>query len=114
MISAFDAADTDFSCPARFQTTQSTQALMMINSDMINDEARNFAARLKKEAGPDAESQVKLALRLALSREPAKDEITRGVTFIHRLKQKHSATEETALNQFALLVLNLNEFVYLD
>jgi hypothetical protein len=114
ILSAFDAADTDFSCPARFTTTQATQSLMLLNSDMMNDEAKAFANRLKKEAGASPESQVRLALRLALSREPSNDEISRGITFMQTLKTKHNATAETALNQFALLVLNLNEFAYLD
>ncbi|HEY7119978.1 MAG TPA: DUF1553 domain-containing protein [Tepidisphaeraceae bacterium] len=114
MIAAFDAADTDFSCPARFTTTQSTQALMMLNSDMINDEAKSFARRIRKDAGNNPEAQVRLALRLALCRDPAEDEIARGVTFMKTLKDKHHASDDLALDQFALLVLNLNEFVYLD
>jgi hypothetical protein len=114
ILSAFDSADTDFSCPARFTTTQATQALMLLNSDMMNDEAKAFAARLKKEAGDSPESRVKLALRLALSRDPNRDEITRGLKFMQTLKTKHKVTDEIALNQFALLILNLNEFVYLD
>ena len=114
LISAFDGPDTDFSCSARFTTTQSTQAIMMLNGDMINEEAQVFAARLKRDAGPDPAKQVALALRLTLSRTPDAQEIDRGVDFMNRLKTKYNATEETALNQFALLVLNLNEFVYLD
>jgi hypothetical protein len=114
MVAAFDAADNDFSCPARFTTTQANQSLMMLNSDQINEEAKDLAARLKKEAPNDVNAQVHLALRLALAREPQQDEITRGVQFIQTLKSKHHATDEIALNQFALLVLNLNEFVYLD
>ena len=114
MVAAFDAADTDFSCPARFTTTQANQSLMMLNSDQINAEAKDLATRLKKEAPANTESQVRLALRLATSREPQNDEITRGVTFIHTLKSKYNLSDEQALNQFALLVLNLNEFVYLD
>jgi hypothetical protein len=113
-IAAFDGADTDFSCPARFTTTQSTQALMMMNSDMINEEARNFAKRLRKDAGDAPDAQVRLALRLATSREPLADEVERGVAFMRTLKETHKASDEVALNQFALLVLNLNEFVYLD
>jgi hypothetical protein len=111
---AFDSADTDFSCPARFTTTQSTQALLMLNSDWINDEAKALAGRLKREAGDDPTAQVRLAFALAISREPRQDEVERGVTFINRLVEKHQVTKDVALEQFALLVLNLNEFVYLD
>jgi hypothetical protein len=114
ILSAFDAADTDFSCPARFQTTQSTQALMMMNGDTMNEEARSYAQRLKKEAGDDRAAEVRLGLKLALSREPAADEVERGVQFMAKLKEKYKLSDEAALNQFALLVLNLNEFVFLD
>jgi len=114
IIAAFDAADTDFSCPARFTTTQATQSLMLLNSDMMNDEATAFAKRIHKEAGELPEAQVRFALKVALSREPAPDEVSRGVAFIDLLKTKHHATSDLALKQFALLVLNLNEFVYLD
>jgi hypothetical protein len=114
LLAAFDGPDNDFTCPARFTTTQSTQALMMLNSDMINHQAKLFAQRLQKESGNSPEGQVRLALRLAFSRTPTDNEITRGVTFMQSLKQKYNTTEETALTQFALLVLNLNEFAYID
>ena len=57
---------------------------------------------------------MKLALRLALAREPAPDEIDRGVDFMRKLKEKYKLADDAALNQFALLVLNLNEFIFLD
>jgi hypothetical protein len=114
MVAGFDAADTDFSCPVRFTTTQANQSLMMLNSDAINEEARNRAARLTKEAPGSVEARVRLALRLATSREPQADDVERGVAFIKTLKDKHKASDDVALHQFALLVLNLNEFVYLD
>jgi hypothetical protein len=114
MIASFDGPDTDFTCPARFTTTQSTQALMMINGDIINEEAKHFADRLKREAGAEPAARVRLALRLALCRQPGEDEVSRGVTFMRSLKENFGVADDVALNQFALLVLNLNEFVYLD
>ena len=113
-MAAFDSADTDFSCPARFTTTQSTQALLMLNSDWINEEAKVLAGRLKKEAGESPEAQVRLGLSLATSRTPTSAEVDRGVAFMKRLMENHKATGDVALEQFALLVLNLNEFAYLD
>jgi hypothetical protein len=113
-LSAFDSADTDFSCPARFTTTQSTQALLMLNSDWINQEAKVFASRLRKETPNDPRAQITLALSLAVSRTPTSAEVDRALNFSQRLSEKHGATKELALEQFALLVLNLNEFVYLD
>ena len=86
----------------------------MLNGDWINEEAKAFAGRLKKEAGEDAAARVKLALSLAVSRAPTAAEIERGLGFLNRLTEKHGVSREVAREQFALLVLNLNEFVYLD
>ena len=114
MLASFDMADTDTSCPVRFSTTQATQALGMLNSDFLNREAALFADRLREEAGHQTKKQVRLALRLATSRKPTDAEIDRGVKLIAALGDESGATAEAALNQFCLLVLNLNEFVYLD
>jgi cytochrome c553 len=114
ILASLDAADNDTTCPARFTTTQSTQALGMLNSDFTNGEAKAFAARLRKEAGEKLEDQIRLALKLALCREPTKEDIERGVKFTTGLEKDLKVAPEIALDQFCLLVLNLNEFVYLD
>ena len=55
-----------------------------------------------------------MALRLALSRQLAEREIERGVKLIDSLQTENGMSAEQALNQFCLVVLNLNEFIYLD
>ncbi|HEX4795625.1 MAG TPA: DUF1549 and DUF1553 domain-containing protein [Humisphaera sp.] len=114
VLENFDAAETDVSCPVRFTTVQPTQALGLLNSDFINQEAVKLAARLKKEAGDETKDEVALALRLATGRSPVDAEIRRGVELIESLKTTDGASAEIALKDFCLVVLNLNEFVYLD
>src|SRR5205807_1297403 len=114
LLAAFDAPDTDASCPVRFTTTQPTQALGMLNSDFLNEQASVFADELRRHAGNDAAAQVRLALRRALQREPLAGEIQRGMNFIEKMRQEHRFSHEEALHSFCLLILNLNEFVYLD
>ncbi len=114
ILSDFDVADNDTSCAARFTTTQPTQALGMLNGDFLHEEAAHFASRIRKEAGSDLSKQVALAYRIALNREPDEFLIRRGLTLIDALKTKHSLTAERALEQFCLMTLNLNEFIYLD
>jgi hypothetical protein len=114
LLTAFDLADPDTTCPVRFTTTQPTQALTMLNSAFIQKQASLFAARLRKEAGSDEEAQVTLALRLALSRSPSSADMDRGLTLMRELQAEEGLSKEQALNQFCLAVLNLNEFVYLD
>jgi mono/diheme cytochrome c family protein len=114
LLSSFDFPDTDTTCEARFNTTQPGQALALLNGDFLNEEAQDFAARVRKEAGGDVMSQVALALKLALSREPNEKEIARGVGLIETLQTKHGQSPELALRHFCLYVYNLNEFMYLD
>ena len=86
----------------------------MLNGKFLNDQAAEFAKRLRKEAGDKLEAQVTLAYRLALGHEPDKALVGRGLKLIDALQQKHSQSAEEALKGFCLMVLNLNEFVYLD
>ena len=114
ILTAFDAADTDTTCPVRFTTTQPTQALTLLNSDFLNRSAEAFAARLEKEVGATRASQVEHALNLALARAPTSDEIARGTQLLDELEKDEGFSPGRALQQFCLLVLNLNEFFYLD
>ena len=51
---------------------------------------------------------------LAASRPATEAEVKRGVGLIETLRTKDGASVDTALTYFCLMVLNLNEFVYLD
>jgi hypothetical protein len=114
ILEIFDLAEPDRSTPVRFTTTQPTQALAMLNGDFLNKQAAIFTQRLGREAGKDVEKQVRRALYLATSRQPGAQEVQRGLDLIEALQKEDGATAEQALNCFCLMVLNLNEFIYLD
>ena len=114
ILSDFDFADTDSSCAARFTTTQPTQALGMLNGKFLNQQSVDFANRLRREAGTDVTQQVILAFRLALCREPDDFMTKKGLALIESLKTRHQLSADQALEQFCLMTLNLNEFIFLD
>ena len=109
-----DSADTDNTCPVRFITTQPTQALGMMNSEFTNKQAELFAKSIRESVGDDLKKQVAAVLGKVTQRQAKKHEIERGLNLIQTLIDKEDATPETAFNQFCLMALNLNEFVYLD
>jgi hypothetical protein len=111
-VEILDAATTDTSCAVRFQTTQPTQALMMLNSAFLDEAARKLAVRIKQAAGNDRRRQVALALELATSRKPDDRKIRTGLTFLDSFPDP--VDPDQALQQFCLLVLNLNELVFVD
>jgi hypothetical protein len=114
ILESFDVAETDRSNPVRFATTQPTQALGMLNSDFLIQQAALFAQRLRKEAGDNEVEEVRLALRLATTRPPSEAEIQRGVRLLEAFKTEDGVPPDLALRYYCLLVLNLNEFVYVD
>ncbi len=114
ILAAFDVAETDKTCPVRFATTQPTQALGMLNSTFIGEQANRFAEFLCAHAGDDRAAQVRLALRRVTQREPAEAEISRGLQLMKALETEHGRTPEESLRDFCLTALNLNEFLYLD
>ncbi|MEM7012296.1 MAG: DUF1553 domain-containing protein, partial [Verrucomicrobiota bacterium] len=110
----FDQAETDNHCAVRFATTVPTQALGMLNSKFVNDQAELFADRCRAEGGDTVESQVRYGLGLALQREPAAAEVDEALQLIERLKVEAELDDDRALDRFALFALNLNAFMYLD
>jgi hypothetical protein len=114
ILESFDLAETDRPTPVRFSTTQPTQALAMLNGAFLNKQAAALATRLRREAGTSVDAQVALALRLATSRQPQSGEVARGVELIESLQQRDGASADAALRSYCLVVLNLNEFIYVD
>lgn len=114
IMESFDGPDLDSSCPVRFSTTQPTQALGMLNSDFINEQAGAFAEYITKQAGNKPADQVNLALKRSLQREPTDKEINRGIALMKILQTKHNVSTKEALRLYCVVALNLNEFMYLD
>ena len=114
ILETFDLAETDRSTAVRFSSTQPTQALAMLNGAFLNEQAQQFANRIRREAGDDVAREVRLALCLALSRLPTGEEIDHDARWIEELQKTNGLTPAVALKYYCLMVLNLDEFIYLD
>ena len=114
ILNQFDQANTDSTCPVRFSTTVPTQSLTMLNGKFINDQALAFANRMRWEGGVTNKDRVQFGLHLVLCREPEPAEIQRALTFMKEIQHNEDVSSEVALTRFALLALNLNEFIFLD
>jgi hypothetical protein len=112
VLSQHDQADTDSSCPVRYTTTVPTQALGLLNGEFAQETATAFAARLVKDSPNDATEQVRRAIRLTTGRLPSEEEVRKDVAFLGTLRRKANDTD--ALKQYCLMLLNTNEFVYVD
>src|SRR6266850_6194181 len=102
LLDAFDLPNQNISCGARNVTTVPTQALTLMNDEFIVTQAQLFSNRLEEAAPGDPQKQVELGYRLALGRPADADESKLAVEFLAGHK----------LADFAHVLLNLNEFLY--
>ena len=114
MMSSFDAADTDTSCPVRFNTTVPGQALTMMNSEFVADHAKLLADRLKTQAPENVETLIKTGFETVLGRQPKELELQISIDLIQSMQKDFKHGYSTAIDRFALMMLNLNEFLFLD
>lgn len=114
MMADFDVPDTDTACAVRVSTTVPTQALGMLNSKFMNEQAATLADRLVAQQPDDLAAQVALAIRLTTARAPIDTEIKADAGFIESLQTDENLSPQDALRLYCLMILNTNEFVYLD
>jgi Protein of unknown function (DUF1553)/Protein of unknown function (DUF1549)/Planctomycete cytochrome C len=114
ILATHDAADTDSSCPVRYTTTVPTQALGLLNGEFTNQQAIQFADRLRREAPNDLAAQIDRAIFLTTARHPSTDEVREDLAFLKKLMSEARLDEQKALSQYCLMTLNANAFLYLD
>ena len=83
LLEVFDAPEGFQSAANRNVTTTPTQALLMINSNYMLDQAEDFAKRLGKEhPSHDDVGRIEAAFRLAFGRVPTDDERRASLRFL--------------------------------
>ena len=113
LIESFDAATPDASCDVRFITTQPTQALTMMNSELLNKSAELMAQNVREKSGNDLDAQMNFLWEKVTGNKVNESQIQTARDFLAEMK-KNGASDERALQQLCLIMLNLNEFIYLD
>ena len=129
LFDAFDAPDTNVTCPERNISVTAPQALMLLNSDLVLEQAQSLAGRVLKESDRGPAALVTRAYRLTLGRQPDEAEMRRALCFLEDqpallsgkqatlpspLPDGYDPTQGSALVDFCHVLLNLNEFVFVD
>ena len=119
LLEVLDLCDTTNSTEKRSITSIAPQALTLYNGDFVNRQAAFFADRIIKEVGSDPGSRIERAYRLALGRVPTSNELTSLIQFLKneaqtRSSESNSDPQRSALIQMCRVILNLNEFVYVE
>jgi hypothetical protein len=112
LFESFDMPDTHESCSRRQQTVSVTQSLALLNDDVVFEWAKSMAKRVQNDAGMSADSQIERAFRLALGRSPSEAEMESSRKFVAR--QTAIAGQDPAVADLCHVLLNSNEFLYVD
>ena len=118
MFEVFDQPNASLSCERREVTTVPTQALTLFNNETFLLQAQHLAERIEREAGRDQAAQVRLLYRVAYSREAGNKEVDQALEFLKTrgVAGRDGATDLalTPLAELAHVVLNSNEFLYIN
>ncbi|VTR94652.1 Uncharacterized protein OS=Isosphaera pallida (strain ATCC 43644 / DSM 9630 / IS1B) GN=Isop_2856 PE=4 SV=1: PSCyt2: PSD1 [Gemmata massiliana] len=134
ILEAFDQPDTLNACAVRPVSTFAPQALILMNSPFVHEQAKAMAVSLITEAGTDAEKQLNALYRRTVGRIPSATERKLATEFLKeqtatirdRVRAKHNigidaaslpagtdAAHARALADLCVVLFNTHEFVYI-
>ena len=129
LLTVFDGPNTSERCSVRNVTTVTSQVFSLFNGKFVHEQSRAMAARILEEAGDDRASQVRRAFQLAFQRDPEESEAAECLAFLQPQPRQLSLTpvafrdrnttsdldrQRGTLRDLCLVLLNMNEFIYLE
>ena len=131
LMAAFDFPDMHEACGCRTKTTIAPQALMLLNSGLIVDAAKQLSSRSKIEAGSaDPAARIGKAWQITFGRPANDHEIQAAMKFVTTQQQViadsdttrageavHAPTDadtEAAFVDLCHALLNANEFLFIE
>lgn len=118
-LALFDAADPNVSVANRQPTTTPTQALYLMNSPFIHEQAKGFADRIAVVTGDDY-TKVRWAFETAYGRVPENDLVQEAVAFVSTYRKQQpdqisrSELEIAGWSALARVLLTSNAFLFVD
>jgi hypothetical protein len=121
MYRTFDFASPDTHAPQRHTTTVPQQALFLMNSPFVVQQAQALAARPEVAQVSQPELRVEALYRVLFGRPPQPEEVDLGLRFIDEVSRERQRPEDgvpvTKLapwEQYAQVLLLANEFAFVE
>jgi hypothetical protein len=120
-LAMFDGADPNMSTAERAATITPIQALFMMNSQFVHEQAQGLAERLMRASG-EPHRRVDRAHRIVWGRPPTAEELRRADEFLERAEARVKSGGETpayrvpqlALESYVRALMSSNEFIFLE
>jgi len=119
IFNVFDVADANAVTPRRTESTVSTQAMFLLNSPWIRQQAAHFADRLLAIPQADTPTRLRAAYQMAFGRPPTVREIRNGQAYLAAWSptgSNHPANDapRAAWQSYCQILFCMNEFIYVD
>lgn len=123
VLESFDGPAMIPNCEIRHTSIVATQALLLLNSRFIHEQAGFLAERVRTEAGPTPRQQIIHAWTLAYGAEPSAREVEQAANFLSQQTELFRAKKTLpnqpeaglqALTNLAQALLSANRFLYVD
>jgi len=103
VFGAFDCPDAGQPAPRRGRSTTAIQALSLLNSSFMIEQAELYAARVEREAPGDIGQRITHAFALAFGREPTPSELAAATR----------VADEHGFMSVCRALFNCNEFLFI-
>ena len=107
----FDFANPDTSNQGRFRTTVPQQALFLMNSPFVLEQAASIAESASLKQAQNDRQRIEILYKMLLQRRASNAEVRRAERF---LKTQPSAAKVSAMAKLAQVLLLSNETMFVD
>ncbi|MFN0169834.1 MAG: PSD1 and planctomycete cytochrome C domain-containing protein [Bryobacteraceae bacterium] len=128
LLETFDAPFLNPNCVKRAESVVSSQALELLNSDLVRETSRYLAGRIIDHSGEDHQAQIERLYGLTFSRGPTPEELNRARQALESMEREWTRHLEAnppaepirrkaqwlALSTLCHTLLNSAEFLYVD
>lgn len=116
LLTTFDFPDTTLPSCQRDVTTVAPQALALLNNPFVHQQSKLLAEQIMQKH-KTTELQIKMAWMQVLAREPRASELSAAMAHLEaqqKLLQGRPESVTEAMTSLCHVLLNLNEFLYVD
>ena len=120
MLQLFDAPDSIQSIGSRQTTTVAPQALLLVNNGRVRNWAVSLRQRIEGAGKTDLDDAIREGYLIALSREPADEELARMRSFLdeqiadYQSKHNQDDSRSLAMDDLCHSLMCMNEFFYIE
>jgi hypothetical protein len=114
LFRTFDFANPDTSNQGRFHTTVPQQALFLMNSPFVIEQARALAARAEVKSANDPVGKIQALYQIVLQRPARRSEASLGEKFIAAQSRPGESAKLSPLEKYAQILLLSNELMFVD